>query len=321
MKKITLFIMMLASITTFAQVEIVENFDNAPDWDVPTGWSQMGNFIASPGCACGGSGKSAVTGFEEFQLPGEATLTTPNYSAITNATDLTVSFTVNVFEAGPAFIFPQTFNAPIAAWGSLTLEYSVDGGSSWITGATINDTNFNYVDYLACVAIPASNLGALAAGNDFQARFVVNGNNITSGSGNTLIVQVDNLSITQVATTVPNCDTVLLSPTNGSTGTDLNDTITWQAASGIPTGYNVSIGTVSGGTDILNAASTTDTSYSLSGLGLAYDTEYFVNIVPFNSFGDATGCTEESFSTRLAPIEGATCSSPYVISSFPYIVC
>lgn len=303
----------------YAQVEIVENFDNAPDFDVPTGWSQTEFFTVIPGLTCDASGKSALKGFEEFQLPAQATLTTPNYIGITNATDLTLSFTVNIYEAGPAFFFPQTFNAPVAGWGNFTVEYSLDSGSNWITAAVIDDSNFTYVSTQTCIDIPASNLGVLTAGNDFQARFVFNGENITPDAGNTLVVQLDNVSITQVATNIPNCDSVLLSPTNGSTGTDLNDTITWGAATGIPTGYNLSIGTTSGGTDIVNAATTSDTSFSLSGLGLAYDTEYFVNIVPFNSFGDATGCTEESFRTRLEPIQGATCANPFEITSFPFV--
>lgn len=319
MKKITFLLLMLFSISTFAQVEVVENFDNAPDFDVPIGWSQTGFFIVSPSFACGGTGKSVLVGFEEFQLPGEATLTTPNYSGITNATDLTIGFTLNIFEQGPAFIFPQTFNAPIASWGSVILEYSLDGGTNWTTAITIDDSNYTYVDNETCVTIPATNFGSLTAGNDFQARFVFNANNVTVGSGNVIVAIVDNVSITQVATTIPNCDVPLISPTDGSSNTDLDDTITWQAATGIPTGYTVSIGTTSSGTDILNSATTSATSYSLSGLGLAYATEYFVNIVPFNSFGDATGCTEQNFTTRLEPIQGATCSNPFEITSFPYI--
>ncbi len=316
MKKITLCIMMLLGITAFSQVEIVENFNNTPDFDIPTGWSQTGDFIAKPFLQCGGTGKSASTGFEFL---GTASLTTPNYSAATNATDLIVSFSINVFEQGPVFIFPVTYNAPVASWGTVTLEYSIDGGTIWNTAYTIDDTNFTYVGTETCVEIPATNLGVLAAGTDFQARFVVNAVNITPDSGNVLVVVVDNVSITQLAASAPNCDAALLHPTDGSTGANLDAILTWQAATGLATGYTVSIGTTSGGTDILNAATTATTSYPLAGLSLAYATEYFVNIVPFNSFGDATGCTEQSFTTRLQPVTGATCLNPFEITSFPFI--
>ena len=316
--------MMLFSITTFAQVEIVENFDNAPDFDLPAGWTATGTFQVSGYDQCGGVGKSVQTGvnrdFGDPAFPIETILTTPNYSGVTNATDLTVSFTLNVFERNYPFSFPSITKAPVSDWGTVTLEYSVDGGSNWITAVTVDNSDLTFVDSNTCTTIPATNLGALSAGNDFQARFVVNMTNMSLGFDDfSLNIILDNVSITQVATTPPNCDVPLLSPADGSVGTDLNDTITWQTATGLPTGYKVSIGTTSGGTEILNAASTTDTNYSLSGLGLNYATEYFVNIVAFNDFGDATGCTEQSFTTRSAPIVGATCSNPIEVTTLPYI--
>jgi hypothetical protein len=330
MKKITLLLMMmLLSITAFSQVEIVENFDSTPDWTLPTGWTASTDPNSSPTYntisffQCGGVGKSVQTGANtDAGSPPwtiENILTTPNYTGITNATDLTVSFSINVFEEGFPWLFPITQSAPVTDWGTVTLEYSVDGGLTWITAVTIDNSDLTYVDTNTCTIIPATNLGALSAGNDFQARFVTNLTNIAPQNFSTYVI-LDNISITQVATTPPNCNSPLISPLDGSVGTDLNDTITWQAATGIPTGYYVSIGTTSGGTEILNAASTNNTSYSLSGLGLTYATEYFVNIIPYNGFGPATiGCTEQTFTTRNAPIEGATCSNPYIITTFPYV--
>ena len=60
MKKITMYLVMLISITAFSQVEIVENFDTTPNNQVPAGWSFTNNFRASTNFACGGSGSSAV---------------------------------------------------------------------------------------------------------------------------------------------------------------------------------------------------------------------------------------------------------------------
>ncbi len=317
MKKITFLFLMLLSVKAFSQVEIVENFDNAPDFDVPAGWTQTGNFYVTPGYGCGGTGKSAVSAFE---FPGQQILTTPNYPAVTNATDLTVSFNVNVYEQGPVFIFPITFNAPVASWGSLTLEYSIDGGTTWTPAYTLDDSNYTYVNIETCVSIPTSNLGTLAAGSDFQARFIADAVNITADSGNSLLIFLDNISITQVATSVPNCDVTLLNPIDGSSSADLDVTLIWQNATGIPTDYTLSIGTTSGATNVLNQVTTAGTSYPLAGLGLAYDTQYFINIVPFNGFGDAIGCAEQSFTTRTAPISGATCLNPLEITTLPYIV-
>jgi hypothetical protein len=331
MKKITFLLMMLLSITAFSQVEIVENFDSTADYTLPSGWTATLNPFSSdaytvvPYEQCGGTGKSIATGANSDFGPTpwtiENILTSPNYPGITNNTDLTVSFSVNVFEkTGPWP--PVASYAPVSDWGSVVLEYSIDGGTTWIPAVTVDNSTLTYVDTETCTTIPAANLGPLPAGNDFQARFITNLTNMDAGHFS-LNVVLDNVSITQVATTAPNCDASLISPVAGSNTTDLSDTMTWQAATGLPTGYSISIGTSSGATDVLNAFTTTETSYSFAGLGLAYGTEYFVNIVPFNGVGNATGCIEESFTTRLAPIEGATCSNPIIISglspSTPYL--
>lgn len=310
MKKITFYLMMFLSFAAFSQVEIVENFDSTSPNQVPDGWTYTNNFRASNSFACVGNGNSASVG---LPAGNSATLTTPNYTTVTNATDLTVSFSVNVFEQVSQFP-PPSFVGPATGWGSLVLEYSIDGGSNWITAATVNDSNFTFSATDACIDMAPVNVGALAAGTDFQARFVATSVNVDNFA---TWITLDNVSITQVATTIPNCDATLISPANGSDTADTDVTLVWQAATGIPTGYNVSVGTTSGASDIVSDT-TTDTNYALS--GLTYETEYFVNIVPFNGFGNAESCTEESFTTRLAPIAGATCSSPHVVDMFPYIV-
>ncbi|WP_372753487.1 T9SS type A sorting domain-containing protein [Mariniflexile sp.] len=311
MKKITFYFLMLLGITAFSQVEIVENFDDIANGAVPSGWSKTGSFGASTGFVCGGSGKSAYVGLT--QTGTSASLITPYYTAISNGTDVTMSFSVNVFEQFSQFP-PAQYNAPAVNWGTVVLEYTTDG-TNWLTATTISDSNFTYSGINSCVSVAPFSIGALPSGSDFQARIVVNAVNKNDFA---VIFVVDNLSITQVATTVPNCDVALLSPAAGSNTAEKDVTLTWQAATGLATGYTVSVGTVSGGTDIVNAQTTNTTSYNLTGLD--YETEYFVNIVPFNGEGAATsGCTEQSFTTRVEPLAGSSCSSPIVISSFPFV--
>lgn len=308
MKKITFYLMMLLSASVFAQIEINENFDATANNQVPAGWTET-NFGAASNFTCDASAKAITTAFTG---PGQETLTTPNYTAISNGTDLTVSFSYNILEQVSQFP-PPSYVGPATAWGSIALEYTTDG-VNWTNITTIDDSNFTYVSTSDCSATADINVGTIANGSDFQARFVVTVANISNFA---LWVSIDNVSFNQVATAIPNCDVTLLSPVNGSDTADADVALTWQAATGLPTGYTVSVGTTSGGTDIVNAVTTTETNYPLT--GLAYETEYFVNIVPYNSIGDAVGCTEESFTTRIAPIPGATCSSPIVISSFPFI--
>lgn len=179
MKKITHLLLMLLSITAFSQVEIVENFDALANNQAPAGWTNT-TFGASSTFACGGDGKSMTSGIAVSQLPGTGTLTSPNYTAISNGTDVVVSFSYNIWEQVSQFP-PPSFTGPTAGWGSLVMEYSTDGGSNWTAGVTINDSNFTYVGTETCASTGSVNLGTIANGSDFQVRFVFNALAITPG--------------------------------------------------------------------------------------------------------------------------------------------
>lgn len=303
--------MMLLSVTAFAQIEIIENFDSTANNQVPTGWTST-TMGASASFACGGAGNSLYAYATQAGVTNTAT--SPTYTSISNGTTLTASFTYNIFEQTSRFP-PRAYTGPAAGWGSLKLEYTLDG-STWVPITTIDDSNYTFGDENTCVSTGNIDLGIIANGSDFQVRFVTE---VNAMNGYALLVLIDNVSITQESLTVPNCDATLSSPMNGDTGVELSSALTWQAATGLPTGYTLTIGTTSGAKDILDTT-TTETTYSLAGLGLAYSTQYFVNIIPTNTNGSATtGCVEESFTTRDEPIDGSTCSKPIVVSSFPFL--
>ncbi|OIQ29007.1 MAG: hypothetical protein BM564_07265 [Bacteroidetes bacterium MedPE-SWsnd-G2] len=110
----------------------------------------------------------------------------------------------------------------------------------------------------------------------------------------------------------PNCDNALVSPMNGDTGSPVDGLITWSAATGSPAGYRVTVGTTSGGNDIAdNVDAGNETSYQLPMLSAS--TMYYVNITAYNDMGDATGCTEESFTT----VELPTCATNLVATPNP----
>ncbi|MCB0518186.1 MAG: BspA family leucine-rich repeat surface protein [Saprospiraceae bacterium] len=95
----------------------------------------------------------------------------------------------------------------------------------------------------------------------------------------------------------PEC-TMLTNPVNGETNVFLNTILTWAAANGNPTGYRLSAGTISGGTDLIYNAD--------AGNVLSWDPGFlpcgetiYVTITPYNSVGDAVGCAEESFTTEV----------------------
>ncbi|KJD36817.1 hypothetical protein PW52_04070 [Tamlana sedimentorum] len=299
--------MMLIGITAFAQIEIVENFDGLSNNGVPTGWTET-NFGATANFTCDGSEYAMGTAFTGA---GSETLSTPNYSAISNGTDLTVSFSYNIFEQTSQFP-PVAYTGPASGWGSIAVEYTTDG-TTWNPLTTITDSDFTFVDNQTCGTVNV-NAGTIANASDFQARFVVTASTISTF---VLWVVIDNVSLTQVADAVPNCDAVLTSPLNASNTAETDATLTWSRATGLATGYTLSVGTTSGGTDVVNAVDVTGTSYDVT--GLAYETDYYVNIVPYNAIGSATSCTEEMFTTRVEPIDGTSCSKPIAVSTFPFL--
>ena len=99
------------------------------------------------------------------------------------------------------------------------------------------------------------------------------------------------IAVTDV-TAAPSCTTIT-SPTDGATGVPANSTISWTATADAQ-GYKVFIGTTPGGTDVANGVLVTGTSYQAL---LVPFSVHYVKIVPTNSVGDATGCTETSFTT------------------------
>ena len=111
--------------------------------------------------------------------------------------------------------------------------------------------------------------------------------------------------ITGDSDTVPSC-TALSIPMHNDTDVTFNTDITWAI---IPsaTGYKISIGTTSGGTDILNAFDVEDTNSYNPTMDFLGNTEIFVNITPYNDHGNANNCPEESFTTGdVFPPPGCT---------------
>ncbi|MEK7831851.1 MAG: hypothetical protein AAB401_12235, partial [Acidobacteriota bacterium] len=112
---------------------------------------------------------------------------------------------------------------------------------------------------------------------------------------------------TQIAP--PSC-TSLTSPANGATNVAVTAALTWAAATGSPTGYRLNVGTTSGGTDILNNFDAGNvTTYNPPG-NFPFGTAIFVKITPYNATGDASGCSEESFTTQIAPPACTSLTSP-----------
>ncbi|MCW3161186.1 T9SS type A sorting domain-containing protein [Chryseobacterium oryctis] len=102
-------------------------------------------------------------------------------------------------------------------------------------------------------------------------------------------------------TLVPTC-TTLTFPAAGATNTPYSPVLTWNAVGGTAaaSSYKLRVGTTPGGTDVLaNINVGNVTSYALS--NLTASTTYYVTVTPINSLGEATGCTETSFTVAGPP--------------------
>jgi hypothetical protein len=270
-----------------SQVSLVENFDGGLN-----GWT--GTYATSTSQTCAGSSPR-----DNIFTAAGGNFLSPNQAAASNGTDISVSFDYKIVDWSAAT------NPTPAGWGTASFEFSTDGGGTWTSAILIDDSN--HVTSAVCSTVVLTILGAdVPMGSDVQFRL-----DNTYGTGD-YYFYFDEFSATQVATNPPNCDAAI---TSSTTDFPLAGTLTWSAATGAPTGYFLSVGSATGGTDIVNNVDVgLVTSYDLSAAGLMFSTDYFVNIIPYNAVGSATvGCTEEMFTTEADPnsVETVTCGTPF----------
>ncbi|WP_223032589.1 T9SS type B sorting domain-containing protein [Hanstruepera marina] len=291
MKKITLSLVFgLISLVGFSQIGLVENFDASVT--LPAGWSSdPGDYAVSFVQNC--DGWSVRSNFNDTNLTGA--LTSPNVVGQSNGTDLTIAFDYKIVDWSAA-----TDPTP-PGWGELYVQYSTNDGGSWDTVLTINDVN--HVTSNECANISATVPAAsLPVGSDFKLRIDA------AWAIGTYYVYLDNIAATQVVSDPPSCVN-LITPTNGSTGVGINTNLEWSAATGIPQGYVLSVGTVPGGTDIVdNLDVGLSTTFNFP-TALEYSTTYYVTVLAYNANGPAVGCTEFSFTTGADPNAPVDCAS------------
>jgi hypothetical protein len=96
-------------------------------------------------------------------------------------------------------------------------------------------------------------------------------------------------------TTLTLCPTVS-APASNAAGVSVTPTFTWAAVNNV-TGYRISIGTTSGGTDVLNSFDVGNVlTYTLP-TALNNSTQYYYTIVGYIGTQASSGCSERSFST------------------------
>ena len=167
----------------------------------------------------------------------------------------------------------------------------------------------NMVDMFKEAKFSTTNYDALLNGwntQTLQPNVVFHGGNSTYCSGETArnnITSTDNWTITDAGKNcgaVPSC-AVLTTPSNGATDVSVTSDLSWSPVA-TATGYKVSIGTSSGVTDVVNNEDVGNVLTYNPSIDLLSNTIYYVTITAYNSAGDATGCTEISFTTETVVV-------------------
>lgn len=116
---------------------------------------------------------------------------------------------------------------------------------------------------------------------------------------------------------VPACP-IITYPSNNSTLIPLSPNIIWNNVSGA-TGYKISIGSIPGGTDIVNQQFVSTNSFTPSPLNSG--TTYYVKVVAFGTGGESSGCSENTFTTIPPAPLNDNCSGAFKLTVNPDLNC
>lgn len=110
---------------------------------------------------------------------------------------------------------------------------------------------------------------------------------------------IDNVKIKQEVTATPTCTTIS-SPVSGATAVSVRPQMSWAAVAGAES-YKIKVGTTPGASNIYTGT-TFGTSFSPASTSVfPQNTLLYASVTPTNALGDATGCTEISFTTGANP--------------------
>lgn len=168
---------------------------------------------------------------------------------------------------------------------AVTFLMSTDGGTTWTTLEAYNTANTPGNS----IATETYNIPLNTSATVKFAYYATAG---TISDGPDYDFFIDNFIIQTIPLIPPVCATNVTATIAPGCG-NFPTAISWTAAAESD-GYKLTIGTTSGGNNILNNQVVSATSYPFSG---TVNTTYYYKVVPFNNNGDAVGCVEQSFTT------------------------
>ncbi|MBK7096149.1 MAG: hypothetical protein IPH57_14325 [Saprospiraceae bacterium] len=267
-----------------------------------------------------------------------------NYYQTSTATNNPGSFTTLASPTCPGGLGTGTVNIPSLPYSATALTNcgngnnitstnvaSVCGSSNYYTGEdkTFIFTPSSSGDYVfTLTSITTYTAMMLYNGCPFSASCVGNVQSSGSGtktmtlsltSGTTYYLVVDtwtaptcipSFDLSIAAATPPSCTTIT-TPADGATNVALAGNITFAAATGA-TSYDIYLST---STPPAYHGNTTTTTYAYT--GLSANTLYYVQIIPKNANGAASGCTITSFTTVPPPPANDNCAGATAFPTIP----
>lgn len=273
MKKITYLFALLLMFVCQSYGQLTEDFEGT--WP-PTGWtieSTNTGFTWEENVS-GITGKDAHVGYDFAQ---DESLISPVFTVPAGTPTLKFKLSMSYF------------------WGvspnnnyDIFVSISTDSGTTW---APIWDesslgvfANWTPID----VSVP---LTTYAGQTNVKIKFQYVGDDGAD-------IDIDDISVSIPPALPPSCAANIVStpnPTCGNFATELS----WDAAA-TSTGYFLTVGTTTGGTDVVNNVDVgLVTSYVVS--TQSPGTVYYWTVVPYNEAGSSTGCTENTYTTFATP--------------------
>lgn len=250
-----------------------ENFDTVTTPALPDCWSKI---LRGP----------SLSTFASVETFGEPTNSAPNSVSLYNSSSVTTTVNNDIILVSP-------FLSNLGA-GTHRLKFYASMQGSIQVGTLNNNSSSTavFTPFQTIITTETTTLYIVDFSN-------YNGTDTFIGfrhnAGTFVTMYIDDVVWEPIPTTAPSCASNVVATPNPSCGNFANS-ITWNSTPNAD-GYYVTVGTTSGGTDIANASSITTNTYSFSG---NVGTTYYYKIVPFNNFGSATGCTEQSFTTNAS---------------------
>ncbi|MDP2159715.1 MAG: GEVED domain-containing protein [Flavobacterium sp.] len=253
----------------------------------PTGATNTGSWFGRA-FLNGSSGNGAVINIFSIAPTGTGWLVSPVFDLNTGGYQLK-------YDVGTTDYFNTN---PIEGAGTMGSDdfvhflMSIDGGATWTILETYNTANTP----ANASTTKVYNIPTVTA---TSVKFAFYGSSGTVNDNLDYDFFIDNFIIQAIPLAAPDCATNVTATINANCG-NVATVIAWDSASGSD-GYKLTLGTTTGGNDVLDNFIVGGTSYPFVG---NLNTTYYYKVVPFNANGDATGCAEQSFTTA---IEGCAC--------------